>query len=752
MSSIGYFSQKFFTVVIITTPQNQFSSQIKNILDLTLLLCYILGIKVLFNIFCFMSIFKNKFFFLVVFVVTFVAILSSVLGFNSTSKIANATIVGACSAGELLEGGNCVFTKVASSQYETKCTASYSQMDAVCVKFNAQTCSYFAQGLIAENGLCKLDLSKPVYGTEISDNDGRQCNGVGTNFKRYSVGLPSNSNQGSVVCGNTFSLLDKSTFRFLPNVVTEINNLVSVQSQNTYSSCPSGYLELVSNKCSRPSIAQSCNGSGEVLVSSICIPCPAGQYCPSNGVVTKLVTVCASGGTLSSNQCIAPIKYSATVYTDGCPSGYAKKDQSCAIVENRTHDLGCSYFYSSEKINVTAVQGSDGYCSTGGRVDFASAGIVRVSDFNCNGVGTYYYNYNVAYDPLVCGNDYSFVGKAGFKWLPDTFKNITALQKIPSLVPVCPPSWVSFDNSNNCSQAPIVQEYSNSVDCPINTYCLGSNIKPSSCPAGTTSQVRSIKVSDCISIICNNRAVNPPACNQCSIGLQLINNSCLPSCPSGVNRDIYNICTICINGGANPSSGCNACPSGYQYNGSNCTLIVNIICKNGFEISNNTCVCISPKIIIKKPTNNTVLYEQFCQNQVLSSSSSSSIISFSSLATVAVATNNGGAVIINNNNPTTNNNNSVNSNNVVNNYQAATPLSQPNSKASFIPIAAPANPVIYYQSPVANITETIRSGGFNIILIISALVAISGFGLIFIRGKRNQNFGNYTFINNIDSK
>ena len=71
-------------------------------------------------------------------------------------------------------------------------------------------------------------------------------------------------------------------------------------------------------------------------------------------------------------------------------------------------------------------------------------------------------------------------------------------------------------------------------------------------------------------------------------------------------------------------------------------------------------------------------------------------------------------------------------------------------KAQIIPMAAPANTVTYYKSPVANVTETIRSGGFNVIVIVAAIIATASFGLIYIRGKRNHGFGNYTFKNNIE--
>jgi SdrD B-like domain len=862
-------------------------------------LFFILNIYILFFIMCF---FTKKLFTIISFLALGSVIISGLSGLSLVQKIANATLVNACGAQEVLENNSCVFNKVANVQYETKCAVGYTLMDATCSKFTTQTCSFFTQGLIAENGMCKLDLTSPVYGTEILDYDGRQCDGPGTNYKRYNVGLSSNSLSGPIICGNNFSLLDKTTFRFLPRVIGEISNLTSVQTSNIYPNCPTGYTEIPNNKCSRPSTAQSCNAGGETFVNNTCIACSAGQYCPVDGAKAKLVTVCANGGSLINNICYAPVKYSVTIYTDGCTSEYIKKDQSCAVVENRVRDTGCSYFYISENINITATQGSDGYCSTGGRTDFASTSIFRVSDFNCNGVGTYYYNYNVAYDPLVCGNDYNLVGKNGFKWLPETFTKITALQKIPNITFICPIGWNSFDNSDKCSQSPITQEFKDPIDCPVDTYCPVSSITPITCPAGTTSPIKSTKLSDCVYKLCSNGTVNPPLCNQCPAGLQFINSSCLPVCPIGVIRDSSNNCSVCTNGAVNPSSGCNACTSGFQFNGSTCVAIVGIICKNGFDLSGNSCICNSPKIIVNKPVNNTGLFETFCQNPVSSSSfssssslilssssnTSSSVIKSSSISSLSssfassvssvsslpvsisgyvyidsnnngifennespipsvtiklsgtqdpckntslsvttnnsgfyefnnfdpctysiiqsqpagynngitttgsvngvkvgtvtvsdridnitlisgqksinnnfgeivintpVTTNAGGTIVINNNNPVANNNNSVSNNNVVNNYSSpginTSPIVQSVPKAQFIPMTTEPKFVTYYASPVATITETIRSGGFNIILITSMAISVATFGLIYVRGRRNQGFGNYTLKNSV---
>lgn len=834
-----------------------------------------------------MSIFFKKLFVIIACIATASSLAINLPSSSFINRSANAIAVRACSASETLEGDNCTLTKIAYPQYETKCAAGYTQMDAVCANFIVKTCTTFTQSLDAENGMCKLDLSSPVYGTEIQDHDGRQCNGNGTNFKRYNVGLDRNDKTGPIICGNNFSLLDKSTFRFLPRSINEISNLASIQTNDIFPACPVGYSELAPNKCSRPTVVQKCSQGGETFVNNACIPCPAGQYCPVDGVVSKTMTVCASGGNLSNNICIAPVKYSSISYTDGCTSEYITKDKSCAVIESRTHDTGCSYFYSSEHVNVTAVLGSGGYCSTGGRSDFESANITRVSDFNCNGVGTYYYNYNVAFDPLVCGNDYNVVGKTGFKWLPATFTKITALQKIPNTSTICPLGWTSFDNSNNCSQAPIIQEYKHPIDCPINTYCPGSNVNPLPCPAGSQSPVRSTKLSDCISIVCNNGAVNPPACNQCPAGLEIVNQLCLPVCPGGVTRDANNNCTICVNGAVNPSSGCNACSAGYQFGGNGCTPLIVVVCKNGFELIDRKCVCPLPKTIINRLDSATNKYKSFCETLASSSSNSSLISSSSSLISSSISsssvvasssslssssalpvsisgyvyvdsnnngifentespiggvtitltgtqescknvnvatttnasgfynftnlaacsysvvqtqptnyingitsvgtvngaivgntfitnkidninlssgqnsinnnfgelfanvpTNNNGTIVINNNTPVTNNNNSVN-NNIVNNYATLSEKAIQAPKPQLIPVATPVN-ITYTQSPVTTVTETIRSGGFNVILILASIIAIASFGLVYTRGKRNQGFSNYTLSNSLN--
>jgi hypothetical protein len=502
-----------------------------------------------------------------------VIVVSSLFGTNLLEKLASAQLVRACTAGETLSGDNCTFTKVAVPKYQTGCVAGYELMDAICVQATNKTCADFKNALPAESGLCKVDANA-VLVYEIVDFDGRHCNGSAYNLKRYNVGLPQNSQNGVVICGNSFNTTSgKENFRFYPKVITGTKNIETIKTGEEFPACPSNYTEAPNNQCSRPAVAQTCSQGGEVFDGSKCNVCPAGQYCPNNGIVSKTMTVCANGGTLTGSDCVAPIKYNVTTYTDGCSTGFTRMDQSCAIIENRTHDTGCSYFYTSNNKLQTAVLGSDGLCSTGGSVDFNTTDIYKVADLQCNGDGTAYYNYNVFYDPTVCGNDYTVVGKGGFKWLPTTYSKITALQKLPSQTMVCPPTWVDA-GGNNCKQAPITQEYKDPVNCPINTYCPAGSNQPTPCPAGTVSPMNSKVATDCTPIPCTNGAINPPACNTCPANKDFVSNVCKDKCPTGVNRDTSGNCTVCVNGAINPSAGCTTCPTGYTMNNGTCTITV----------------------------------------------------------------------------------------------------------------------------------------------------------------------------------
>ena len=517
---------------------------------------------------------------------TFIAIVlvaSSFFGNNLLQKMGEAQLVKACTAGETLEGDNCVFVKTSVPKYESGCATGYSLMDAICVQATAKTCADFKNSLPAENGLCKID-PEAVLIYEIVDFDGRHCNGSDYNLKKYNVGLPRNSQDGVVVCANSFNVTSgKQNFRFYPKSITNTKNIETVVVGQETPTCPAGYTEIATNKCSRPAVAQTCSQGGEVFDGSKCNTCPAGQYCPNNGIISKTMTVCGGGGTLVGGVCTAPIKYAVTTYTDGCGTGFVKMDQSCAIIENRTHDTGCSYFYASSTTLKTAVLGSDGLCSTGGSTDFNTVDIYKVADLQCNGAGTAYYNYNVSYDPTVCGNDYATVGKAGFKWLPTTFSKITAIQKLPSQSMICPVSWTD-NGGNSCKQNPITQEFRDPVNCPVNTYCIAGSNQPTPCPAGTISPANSKVVTDCTPIPCTNGAINPPTCVTCPTNQDFVltngslsgnaNGVCKDKCVSGVTRDGIGNCINCSNGAINPTAGCNTCATGYSFVNGNCIVII----------------------------------------------------------------------------------------------------------------------------------------------------------------------------------
>ena len=589
--------------------------------------------------------------------ITIVLVASSFFGGNLLQKLGTAQLVKACTAGETLEGDNCTFIKTSTPKYESGCITSYSLMDAICVQANNKTCADFKNSLPAENGLCKVD-PESVLIYEIVDFDGRHCNGSDYNLKKYNVGLPRNSQDGIIVCANSFNTTSgKQNFRFYPKSITNTKNIETVVVGQETPTCPAGYVEMATNKCSRPAVAQTCSEGGEVFDGSKCNVCPAGQYCPNNGIISKTMTVCANGGTLTIGVCTAPIKYTVTTYTDGCGTGFVKMDQSCAIIENRTHDTGCSYFYASSNSNKVAILGSDGLCSTGGSVDFNTVDIYKVADLQCNGTGTAYYNYNVSYDPTVCGNDYATVGKAGFKWLPTTFSKITAIQKLPSQSMICPVGW-SDNGGNICKQNPITQEFRDPVNCPINTYCIAGSNQPTPCPAGTISPANSKVVTDCTPIPCTNGAINPPVCVTCPINQDFVltngsttgnaSGTCQNKCVSGVTRDGIGNCVNCSNGAINPTAGCNTCATGYSLVNGNCIVIIKPSSSSSSSISSvissiasssssssvNYCPTMSPNCVC--PTGQEVYVPlgangfagvKYCRVVTNSSSSSSSVSS-----------------------------------------------------------------------------------------------------------------------------
>jgi uncharacterized surface protein with fasciclin (FAS1) repeats len=308
--------------------------------------------------------------------------------------------------------------------------------------------------------------------------------------------------------------------------------------------------------------------STTATTSFSCKVCPAGQYCPNNSTGATKVNVCANGGVLTGDKCIAQNRITSPTYTDGCSSEYVKLDQTCAIIEVRTRDLGCSYYYASDNVNVVAVL--DGTrCSTGGRVDFADSSIIKVSDLQCDGADSAWYNYNVAYDPLVCGKG-NPLSKSAFRWSVNSFTKITGLQKIASTGTVCPDSWIAI-NTNDCYQMVTVQEFKAKNDCPVNTYCPEGSIDPIACPANTSSPAKSTKLSDCVTqtsvnngggVIIISNATSSTSVSSSSVAVTVAPTLCV-SKPG--EYFVNNACVPCIAGYYCPGGnyGPIICPVGY---------------------------------------------------------------------------------------------------------------------------------------------------------------------------------------------
>lgn len=685
----------------------------------------------------------------IVMAVGFLTILSisltgALISQNLDNKFSQAAIAYSCLSNESLSGTNCISDASKYPVYGQGCISGYITMQSVCTKVIQKTCLNFVEAVDAEAGYCKIKNIDNVRLSEITDVDGRTCNGNGYNFKRYNVGFATNSTEGPIICASAFSgVFGKANFRFIPQVVSDIQNFTTTQTATTIVPCLVGYTAINNNtQCSRPATIVGCNAGGEylgnlnvfgaikasaetftntqitnvsgngitttntnnngqinvstgvtvsssskslstsslttssssMLVSSSssslalqtitqlavanpnlstlvaalnkadlanlfngstkytvlaptndafakipattlnlllkpenkdtltrllkyhvltgeikstqiinfnlaatvegsnvdikvingqlfinteslvtatdiqasngfihtiddvllpasvdlnklvdssvsttntvqpnpinlsCKPCPAGQYCPNNSTGATMTKLCVNGGILNADKCIAQNKISQTTYTDGCSSEYVKLDQSCAIIEVRTHDLGCTYYYASDNVNVLSVLSDDGTrCSTGGRTDFETTSIVKVSDLQCDGPDSAYYNYNVAYDPLVCGKG-NVANKASFRWSQNSFTKITGLQKLGKNTLVCPATWISL-NDTECYQLVSTQEYKAKNDCPVNTYCPEGSTVPIPCPVNTTSPAKSTKLSDCVAPVNNGGGV-----------------------------------------------------------------------------------------------------------------------------------------------------------------------------------------------------------------------------------------------------
>ena len=432
----------------------------------------------------------------------------AVFGFNLVEKLTKADTVYACTSVESLTAqatnSTCSFDRPSFNTYTSGCTTGVI-MDSLCVVSTPKTCADFYKAVVAENGLCKIDpnqLSSVLIST-VSDVDGRQCNGEGFNLKRYNAG--SNTGNGPVICSNIFSVTaGKENFRFLPANIGNTDIIRTITSTEL-SACPNSYT-TTATKCVRSATPKTCDKNGEIFTGTTCQPCPTDKICLVTNPIVKTTTVCPNGGTLENNQCVAENKISQINYTDGCHTGYVRMYNSCAVVETRTHDLGCSYFYASANINVKAINSTavngNAMCSTGGRSDFSTTSIVRISDIECNGPNTYWYNYNVGYDPLVCGNDLTVVGKTGFVWTVQTYTKVTTLHKLPTTIRVCPIGWMEI-SSTKCAQPPVTQEYR---DC-VATIC-GSSAPAVSSTNVSSANVSSAPASSQVSSVVNSSVVS----------------------------------------------------------------------------------------------------------------------------------------------------------------------------------------------------------------------------------------------------
>ena len=473
---------------------------------------------------------------------------------NIPTKNSQASGVYQCAAGETLSGTNCLSAAISYPIYTEACESGYIAMDSVCVTFIQKICTDYVEATIdiIDSTLCKFNNINNVLLNEITDNDGRQCKGVGYNFKRYNVGLATTSTAGPVVCSNAISgVSGKANFRFIPRSITSIRNFVTTQTSTSSPVCASGYT-IIGSQCSIASRIISCNVAGEYLDSSAstCKPCPADKYCLNSTAGETNSSVCPNGGILTNNICLSANKVDIYTYADGCTSAYVRFDQTCAIEEIRTHDFGCSYFYASDTVNVTAVQDPNVLnntflrCSTGGRTDFANTSIVKISDLQCDGPGTGWYSYNVSYDPLVCGNAYDVNNKAAFRWSEKTFTKIVGLQKIGASTTICPTGWTEVANTQNCSHTPIVQRFAIVNSCPVGSFAPAGSDQLSDCivlcpSSSSSSSVLSLRTSSSLSLSSSSSSTSAP---------QIVFNSINPF--GSVNVNAQSTCASLSSGGS----------------------------------------------------------------------------------------------------------------------------------------------------------------------------------------------------------
>jgi hypothetical protein len=525
-------------------------------------------------------------------------LISSVFNQNNFTRQSYAAAVLACSPSETLSGNLCVSNRTSNPTYSLQCETGYTAAEATCIKFTQKACSDYPKAIAAEPGYCKLDPAQTIYDGEILDYDGRTCNINGVTemwFLRYNVTLASGSTTGPIVCANVFvtqivgGTLAAPNFRFVPRNVTSIHNFATATGTPILSPCPAGYTNFGTNQCSRPAINNSCNAGGELAAVSngsiTCSVCPAGQYCQTTANISTS-QVCPNGGTLNSNQkCLVPnLKYSYTSYTDGCAAGYIKLDKSCAVKQLRDRDVDlCSYFYASSNVNQLAVEvapAGSKICSTGGSTDFASTDIQKIEeDLECAGPGSGWYNYNVAYDPLVCGiNTYNPNDKAAFRWTAATYSKITGLQKLATTSNACPSGWTEASaTSLDCFQDAVTLSARTGTICPANSYCPEGSTNPTPCPTGYTSPQGSTSSSACVNTISSS-----------SISSSSSSSSSISSSSSSSSSSN---CTSAQPGYYIDGAKCSPCQAGYYCPGTN---VKPIICPIGYycpAISATATIC-----------------------------------------------------------------------------------------------------------------------------------------------------------------
>ena len=159
-----------------------------------------------------------------------ISLTGALISQNVDNKSSQASIAYSCLSNETLTGTNCISDASNYPVYGEGCSTGYITMQSVCTKVTQQNCVDFSEAVDSETGFCKIGNINNVRLSEITDVDGRSCNGNGYNFKRYNVGFETNSTNGPIVCASAFSgVFGTTNFRFIPQIVTDIQNFTTSQ-------------------------------------------------------------------------------------------------------------------------------------------------------------------------------------------------------------------------------------------------------------------------------------------------------------------------------------------------------------------------------------------------------------------------------------------------------------------------------------------------------------------------------------------